>query len=148
MKIIFLVTFFLQAGLLFFDEMVFHRKRGLPLWEKIGHPLDSFSVLSCYLFLCFSDFNDFNLVVYSVLSVFSCFLITKDEFIHKELSSASENWLHSVLFMLHPVTLFSAGSLWAENLEKFYFAGAALSVLVFMLYQILYWSFYEKRLSR
>jgi len=38
--------------------------------------------------------------------------ITKDEWIHQKHCSGAELWVHSMLFILHPMTLFIAGGLW------------------------------------
>ncbi len=29
------------------DELHFHRRRGLGRWERLGHPLDTLTVLAC-----------------------------------------------------------------------------------------------------
>lgn len=132
---------------MFFDEFYFHRKRGLPLWEKLGHPLDSFSVLCCYLFLLFFEYGETHLWIYIGLCIFSSLLITKDEFIHTERCEAQENWLHAFLFVIHPVTFFAAGLLWFQSFDKNFFMLQSLLVVVFMFYQIIYWNFYDKRKS-
>lgn len=147
MKTLLLSSFLLQGAILFFDELYFHRKRGLPLWEKFSHPIDSFSVLICYLFLFVSEYNESTLKIFIGLSVLSCLLITKDEFVHKAQAPAAENWLHALLFIVHPVPFIAAGLLWAEATEKLSFGLMAVFVLLFMLYQIIYWSFFEKSRS-
>ena len=147
MKTLLLSSFLLQGAILFFDELYFHRKRGLPLWEKFSHPIDSFSVLICYLFLFVSEYNESTLKIFIGLSVLSCLLITKDEFVHKEQAPAAENWLHALLLIVHPVPFIAAGLLWAEATEKLSFGLMAVFVLLFMLYQIIYWSFFEKSRS-
>ncbi|HWU42647.1 MAG TPA: hypothetical protein VN132_04380, partial [Bdellovibrio sp.] len=45
----------LQGSIMLIDEFFFHHKRGLPRWERIGHPLDTITVLTCLLFLYFTD---------------------------------------------------------------------------------------------
>jgi len=97
----------LQGIAITFDELYFHRRRGLPLWERIGHPIDTLFVLFCYLFILLNlnEPTETNIKIYAVLCIFSCLLITKDEFIHTEKCEAMENWLHSILFILHPITL-------------------------------------------
>ncbi len=147
MKTLLLSSFLLQGAILFFDELYFHRKRGLPLWEKFSHPIDSFSVLICYLFLFVSEYNESTLKIFIGLTVLSCLLITKDEFVHKAQAPAAENWLHALLFIVHPVPFIAAGLLWADATEKLSFGLMAVFVLLFMLYQIIYWSFFEKSRS-
>lgn len=147
MKILMLSAFLLQGLILFVDEFFFHRHRGLPTWEIIGHPLDSLSVVACFAFLYFFDYSATTFVIYLVLAVFSCVLITKDEFIHTAQATAQENWLHSLLFILHPIPLISAGWLWMASTEKPTFALMGTFVFSFMLYQIGYWGFYAKKRS-
>ena len=110
-KLIFL-PFFLQAITIGIDEIWFHLKRGLPLWERIGHPIDTFSVLFCMGYILLVPFSKYALCIYCFCAVFSCLLVTKDEFIHKEHCCGAENWFHAVLFILHPITLTCAGLMW------------------------------------
>lgn len=138
--ILLLAPFALQGLAMFFDEFYFHRKRGLPLWERIGHPLDTLSVFFCYLFLSLAEFSETNLYTYIALCALSCLLITKDEFVHTKLCDAKENWLHSVLFILHPITFLSAGFIWFKNLSSSFLALQTFVIFAFMIYQILYWS--------
>lgn len=129
---------------MFFDEIYFHRKRGLPLWEQIGHPLDSITVLICYLFLYLNEPSDFNLKIYVGLCIFSCLFITKDEFVHSQHCDPLENWLHAILFILHPITFLCAGLMWLNNLNPTFILGQTVIVFAFMLYQIIYWRIYGK----
>lgn len=156
-----LIPFCLQGLAIGFDEIYFHWKRGLPKWERIGHPLDTFSLLACLLFTLYVPFTDFTMKVYIGLAVLSCFMVTKDEFVHKEHCPGAENWLHACLFLLHPIVLTVAGLIWPiiqgeavphwilswlDNpmaLEQFMYAQAIL-VFLFMLYQIIFWNFIWK----
>ncbi len=159
MAILLLIPFGLQGLAMFFDEFYFHRKRGLGLWERLGHPIDTLSVLSCYLFVLKMPINKMNLIGFLVLTGISCLLVTKDEFEHKKYCTAQENWLHSVLFVLHPISFLSLALIWAfQNnvltvwtnfLKASQFAellwsslyGQVFFVSGFMFYQIIYWSF-------
>lgn len=144
-----------------FDEFYFHVRRGLPKWERLGHPLDTLTVLGCFAFILFVPFSSFFLKVYIGLAIFSCIFVTKDEFIHKECCPASEQWLHSILFLNHPIVLTAAGLLWpiiqganapvwlsglvphAANL-KLIFSYQTGSIALFLLYQTIYWNFIWK----
>ncbi len=156
-----LLPFFLQTAIIFFDEFYFHWKRGLPKWERIGHPLDTLSTLLCFAFVLLCPFNSFNLKIYCALALFSCIFVTKDEFIHKECCPASEQWLHALLFLNHPIVLFLLGVLWtlcrAQSIPSFLLGfaehGAAIQtflwiqascVALFALYQTVYWNFLRK----
>lgn len=157
MWILALVPFGLQILAMIFDEGYFHIRRGLPKWERIGHPIDTLSVLSCMGFILFAPFSSTTLIVYICLASLSSILVTKDEFVHKEHCPASENWLHAILFTLHPITLTCAGFIWpvVQGIEvapwitrwldnpaqlrlflQIQFGATAL----FLLYQIIFWN--------
>ena len=152
-----LLPFALQALCIAFDEGYFHYRRGLPKWERIGHPIDTFSVLICMAFVLFVPFSKTSLAIYIALAVFSSILVTKDEFVHKEHCPASENWLHAVLFTLHPITLISAGFIWpvvqgvevtpwiaewlsAKKELALFLKMQCASMALFMSYQIIFWN--------
>jgi hypothetical protein len=156
-----LAPFVLQALALCFDEGYFHIRRGLPRWERIGHPLDTLTVLICMSYVLFVPFTTGHLLLYVALAAFSSFWVTKDEFVHKEHCPAAEHWLHALLFTLHPITLISAGFIWPvtqqvevspwiaawlnapEVLALFLRVQLALMTL-FLLYQIVFWNFLWK----
>jgi len=135
----------IQGMLMFVDEFVFHRRRGLPLWERIGHPVDAVSVLVCLLIPIFAQFNTSNLILFAALGLFSCLLITKDEFVHSELCNPIEQWIHSVLFVLHPLVFVGSGMAWylfsqgGSNALGMALQGQAIFVSLFLVYQITYW---------
>lgn len=156
-----LIPFCLQAVAIMIDEVYFHWKRGLPKWERIGHPIDTLSLLVCMFFVVFVPFSASALNVYCVLAVISCLMVTKDEFVHKHHCPASENWLHALLFLLHPITLTMAGLIWPISqgvevpvwLSAWLDAPAALLFFLYMqtavmflffLYQVIFWNFVWK----
>src|SRR4051812_28762958 len=95
------------------DELIFHRKRGLPRWERLGHPLDTLSALVCYAFLIsVAPTRPHALAIYVGLCAFSCLFITKDEFVHARHCEPFETWLHAVLFVLHPTVFVAFGWVW------------------------------------
>ena len=136
MKLLYL-PFFLQGASMVVDELYFHERRGLPLWEKVGHPLDTLTVLICYLYLLFGAVD---VMTYSALAGFSCLFITKDEFIHTQRCSGVEHWLHALLFVLHPLSFLSAYYLVSSADLSFLDIQTAASFF-FMLYQVVRWSF-------
>ncbi len=107
-----LIPFIVQMAVITFDEFYFHVRRGLPKWERIGHPLDTLTVLGCFAFIAWVPYSPLTLKLYIGLALFSCLFVTKDEFVHKECCPASEQWLHALLFLNHPVVLTAAGLLW------------------------------------
>jgi hypothetical protein len=153
MKYLIFIPFFLQALIIFIDEFYFHIKRGLPKWEKIGHPLDTFSVLALFIFAYFAPVNELNFKIFIGSSVFSCLFVTKDEWVHKDVCPKNEMWLHALLFLHHPVVLGCLMIIWGSysdffsfnlGLEKSLIKNFILSQILvigsFMTYQILYWN--------
>jgi hypothetical protein len=111
------LPFVLQGLLLAIDEIIFHRRRGLGWWERLGHPLDTLSVAATQGYLLLYPLgpsgdatqNSDRLMIYLGICTFSCLLVTKDEWIHSKECPPTENWLHSLLFILHPITLGVSG---------------------------------------
>jgi hypothetical protein len=138
------LPFALQGLVMGVDEFYCHRRRGLGRWERLGHPLDTLSFLICLVLLLALAPSRLGLFVYATAALGSCLLITKDEWQHMQRSDGFENWLHALLFMLHPVLLIWAGWLW-WNLEgrPVLWAAAALSA-VFLIYQSLYWNLWRR----
>jgi hypothetical protein len=136
------------------DEIAFHRKRGLPRWERIGHPLDTLTVLACILWVLWVPPGYGAAWTYAGMAVFSCVFVTKDERVHQRFCPAAEHWLHAVLFSLHPLVLIGAGLLWPALHNRFPAAGwirymgwerNALTIvcamtLGFGAYQTVYWN--------
>jgi hypothetical protein len=134
------LPFLAQGAVMGLDEGWFHRRRGLPRWERIGHPLDSLTVAACFAWVVLvAPEAPGALTVYVVLAVVSCLFVTKDEVVHKRLCSAPEGWLHALLFVLHPIVLFAAALLWRAHALH----GALVTQLVlvsgFAVYQAVYW---------
>jgi hypothetical protein len=160
MLFLLLAPFVLQALLIFLDEGVFHLKRGLPRWERIGHPLDTLSVLVCFATVLWAPFSSGFLLLYLTLAAFSCFLITKDEFVHKEVCCAKEQWLHAALFVNHSILLLSCCLIWwilsdappawshplltHRSTLTLFLKGQTGFIFLFCLYQTLYWNFIWK----
>lgn len=143
------IAFALQGALLLIDEFYFHRQRGLGLWERIGHPVDNF-LLFLPLVLAFfrSPGSSSAQWIYFGFSALSCLLITKDEWVHSRECRASENWLHALLFVLHPVALGAAAWAWNQtgtsfqealsggSLSGWILAGQLVLMVLFFGYQI------------
>jgi len=159
MKWLLLLPFILQAIVILVDEFYFHWRRGLPLWEKVGHPLDVCTLLGCFLWLANASYTETNLLIFAGLATFSCIFVTKEEWLHAQVCDAGEQWIHSLLFLLQPAALISAGVIWAHQtpvaatptaLE----AGAAwlfpiieiqiVLQFAFLVYQIAFWGFIRK----
>jgi len=144
MTLIWLIPFLLQGIVMGVDEFLFHQKRGLPPWERIGHPIDTFLFVLCLAFTLTASPETSMLKIYGGLAALSCLMITKDEFIHTELCSKTENWLHALLFVLHPVVLIEVGAIWtgvmsSAVLGRAILLGECLLIWIFLAYQIIYW---------
>jgi Na+-transporting NADH:ubiquinone oxidoreductase subunit NqrB len=137
-----LAPFLLQGLFMTVDEFYCHQRRILRRWERWGHPIDTFMFGLCLAFLLAVPPSEYAFWIYGVLSVVSCVVISKDEWQHVELCSGFENWLHAVLFIIHPVVLIWAGFLWWTSHPS---VGTVLTMtctmtFLFMLYQIIYWN--------
>ncbi len=145
---------------MFYDEFYFHHKRGLPRWERIGHPLDTLSVIAALSVPVFLRVSVQNIIVFCLLALISSFLVTKDEFVHSQECSPAENWLHAILFVLHPLVFLSTGIFWVERDTQQITATLSTGQLAwipsllmgqlcvtcfFMIYQTLYWNFLWKK---
>lgn len=161
MALLILIPFIVQALAIGFDEYYFHIKRGLPLWERIGHPIDTLSLLICLFFILLVPYSPVAMKWYIGLAILSCLMVTKDEWVHKHHCPASEQWLHALLFTNHPIVLSCAGIIWwvltgntspvwvndwlnrPELLLTMLKLQTAFAVL-FFLYQVIYWNFIWK----
>ncbi|HKO51452.1 MAG TPA: hypothetical protein VJV79_27275 [Polyangiaceae bacterium] len=136
-----LLPVFLQALAMLVDELVFHRKRGLPRWERLGHPLDTLTAAICYGWLVAVPASSPRaLAIYVGLCAFSCVFITKDEFVHAKRCEPRETWLHALLFVLHPIVFLALGLIWLSGTGAWVSKGALASTLALFTYQLVYWN--------
>jgi 2-polyprenyl-6-hydroxyphenyl methylase/3-demethylubiquinone-9 3-methyltransferase len=135
-----LVPIGLQGLAMAVDEGWFHRRRGLPRWERIGHPLDTLTIVLCMAWLLVvSPGTSGALPVYIALAVISTVFVTKDEPVHARTCSAGEHWLHAVLFALHPIVLAAVALLWWTGHTTVIAVELGLA-LAFGAYQVVYWN--------
>lgn len=166
MYVLIFIPFIIQMIVIAVDEYYFHLKRGLPLWERIGHPLDTLTVLACFAFALLVPYSETALKWYLALAVFSCLMVTKDEFVHKHHCPASEIWLHALLFLNHPLVLTCVGFIWyttaknhstnlwvnnwlnhPQEMRNFLWLQSSF-IILFLFYQIIYWNFLWKEKSK
>lgn len=153
---------FFHGLCMLFDEFYFHHKRKLPKWERIGHPIDTLFFIFCYCLVIFFPLTQFYIILFLIFSVISSFIIIKDESVHKKYCATPEQFLHAILFILHPIILiilFLCWPLFSEishpkfvelnllNLKKFIIGQFFLSI-IFLFYQIIYWNFIFKDIKR
>ena len=135
------------------DEFYFHFARGLPRWEHLGHPLDTFSVLAPILWQGFSLPSQRNPTVYIVAAAFSCVFVIKDEFVHTDVCAPAQH-VHAVLCIVHPLAFAGLVLLWPlyhapagaiVGFEQFRGLESALPIqssilTLYMIYQAVYWN--------
>lgn len=136
----------LQGILIVTDEFFFHRKRGLPAWEKYGHPVDMLFTMIPYLVAILFPFGAVSSAWFIAFSVLSSVIITKDEWVHTRLANAPEHWLHSLLFIVHPVSFFSVWAMWKPESPLGAFGRTVmltqvLLMLAFACYHFVWWFF-------
>lgn len=158
LEIFFILIILFHAFLMLVDEFYCHKKRWLPKWERIGHPVDTACFLLCYILVIFFPMNKAVFFVFLINAVFSCFLIVKDEAVHLKYANSFEQYLHALLFVLHPVILcilFFSWSLFAKSeflffnyfdfkLLKYVILTQFILAIIFFWYQIIYWNFVIK----
>ena len=121
------------------DELLYHRRRTLKRWERIGHPLDTLTfILPAGMTLLFEPTGTAT-TVYIILAAFSSLFITKDEWQHHELCPAKEQWLHAVLFVIHPVSLWMLYQLWTGGGHVLQYV-FVISAAGMFLHQLIYWN--------
>jgi len=130
----YIIPIILQGLLMILDEFIFHQSRLLPRWERIGHPVDTLLFLLPILNLITTPNSNF----YFILSILSCLVITKDEFIHSHVCSGVEQWIHSLLFILHPISLYCLWEISSLSGQTIIYL-IAVSILFLFIYQIFYW---------
>lgn len=126
-----------QGLLMLVDEFVFHRRREIPRWELVGHPLDTLSVLAPLILALLAPHGPPWTAAFVGLAVFSCVFVTKDEAVHARLAAPGEHWLHALLFMLHPMAFTAVWFLWKGEVLGV-IALQALLVSGFLVWQL--WS--------
>ncbi|MBC77749.1 MAG: hypothetical protein CME64_17215 [Halobacteriovoraceae bacterium] len=139
MEKIFLLAWPIQGVLILFDEFYFHKRRGLKKWERIGHPIDTFIFLGCFIYTLVSPFSESNSVIFLILAVLSCLVILKDEWVHIKECDVFEHWLHCGLFLIHPISLIGLLFVWKEDGFYEIFIQSIL-ITLFLLHQIYYWN--------
>jgi hypothetical protein len=130
----------LQMLAMLADEGICHQRRGLPRWERLGHPLDTLSVAGCYGWLVATSPGSHALAIYVGAAAFSCLLVTKDEFVHARVCGAFESWLHATLFVLHPVVFLAFGFIWWSGEHPWLIRAQLAATLAFGIYQLVYWN--------
>src|SRR5665647_2401174 len=133
-----------QAVVMCIRDRWCHRRRGLPRWERIGHPLDTLTIAACLVWLVLVPANAHATWIYGALAAFSTLFVTKDEAVHARLCSGVEHWLHALLFVLHPMVLAAFALLWWQGETRIIAVQLGVT-LAFGLYQVIYWNVVRDR---
>jgi 2-polyprenyl-6-hydroxyphenyl methylase/3-demethylubiquinone-9 3-methyltransferase len=145
---LFLIPIALQMVAMAVDEGVCHRKRELPRWERIGHPLDTLTIAICLAWLVAMPRGAAHaLSVYVALAAASTLFVTKDEPVHARMCTPAEHWLHALLFVLHPVVLGAFAVMWWTGHARLLVVQLAI-VGAFGVYQLVYWNVLRERSRR
>lgn len=133
-----IISIWILHGLIMFvDEFYYHHRRGLGRWESLGHPVDTLFFMACFIYALVVDpSHPWGFVVLAMLSTL---IITKDEFVHAKQCPGGEQWLHALLFIIHPVALFGLYHVWTQGGLWLVRIQAAI-ILLFGLYQVIYWN--------
>lgn len=129
----------IQLSLMTVDEFVFHKRRGLSVFESYGHVADSalFGLALCVP--GYMQYSSSALYAFIALGILSSLLITKDEWEHSGSCEPAENWVHALLFINHPVLLFCIGLLWWRGEASLLRSIFPVAVFCFSVYQALAW---------
>lgn len=133
-----LVPALVQAIAMAIDEGYFHQRRGLPRWERLGHPVDTATVALAYAWLAYVPPTPAHAAAFAALALVSCLVVTKDEWIHARVCAPGEHWLHAVLFVLHPIAFAGVAALWWSGVAWPARLQVALA-LGFGAYQLIRW---------
>jgi hypothetical protein len=128
-----------QAGLMAVDEWAFHRDRGLGRWESWGHAADSLVFAAALAPAALLAPSPRALALFAAGAAVSTLAVTKDEWVHARECGGGEQWLHAVLFVLHPCVFAAVGLLWARGEAPLLRAGLPLAALAWAAYQWAYW---------
>jgi len=128
-----------QTGLMLVDESVYHRRRGLGVWESWGHAADSVAFAAALAPAALLAPTRGAALLFTALAVFSAALVTKDEWIHARECVPAEHWVHSLLFVMHPCVLIAVAALWARGEGRLLRLGLPALALGYAGYQWLYW---------
>ena len=149
MNYLWLTPLYFQGLIILWDDLYFHRKRGLPFFERWGHPLDTISYLAALLFPYYNLPTNLNQIVFAAIALFSTVFITKDEFLHFKLCGSTEMWIHAMAFSLHPICLGIVGYVWIQSPQQYQQTSLFIiaPIFIFLFYQVIYWNFIWQKKS-
>ena len=141
-----LIIMSLQVILFQLDEYYFHRNRKLSRKEIISAISDGFLYIIPLIIATFTRFQEGRREFYIALSAISCLSIIKNEFFYPALN-VKERVLHSLLYVLHPILLYSFYLSWKGNFfdtfPNFWIFQLLYVAIGFktVTYQMIYWNY-------
>lgn len=143
----FMLSSILIHGSLFMaDEYLFHKKRGLDRAEINNSLIDGALFLIPLVISIFFPYKALTKYIFLVSAFLSCISIVKNELFYKDLC-VRERLIHSFLYVLHPIILYSFYISWSENYFHQYsnFWMVQLIYIFFgtktLAYRIIYWNY-------
>ena len=141
-----LIIMSLQVILFHVDEYYFHRKRGLSKYEIASAITDGAFYVLPLIIATFAKFDSIWKTIFIVLAGISCLSIAKNELFYPALQ-VKERIIHSLLYVLHPILLYSFYISWKGNFFDAYPNFWILQLLYVaigfktVIYQIIYWNY-------
>lgn len=128
-----------QGTLSLLDEALFHRWRVLGRTESWSHVFDTGFFALTISMPAFLTPTKTRLALFVLGALISSVGITKDNWIHERECSPGEQWIHSLLFVLHPLVLATLAWLWLEQKNPELRGACFLGALAGVTYQFTYW---------
>lgn len=142
----------LQVILFHVDEYYFHRRRKLSRHEIISSLTDGAFYIIPLIIATFTRFSEIWKVAYIIMSAISCLSIVKNELFYPELK-VKEKLTHSLLYVIHPILLYSFYLSWKGNFFDAYPNFWIFQLLYLALgfktltYQVIYWNYIHEEKS-
>lgn len=129
------------------DEYYFHRKRTLCRKEALAMFVDGALYLPPLIIASFAPVTEFWQKIYLLFAILSCLSIVKNEWFYADDIGRKERLTHSILYILHPVLLYTfyvswIGNFFAHNLNfwmvQIMYVGFGVKTLT---HQLIYWNY-------
>lgn len=146
MTLTLLFLMILHVALLNVDEYYFHRKRQLCRLEVYSLLIDGALYLIPLGIAIFAPISDSWKLLYIAFATLSCLSVAKNEWFYHHIEK-KERTLHALLYLLHPILLYSFYLSWVENyfVHNLNFWIIQICYLGFgfktLSYQIIYWNY-------
>ncbi|MEZ4872051.1 MAG: hypothetical protein R2827_07370 [Bdellovibrionales bacterium] len=146
MLVVLVILMITQLTLFHLDEYYFHRRRRVTRPEIVSALIDGLIYVLPLTMAIFLDLTPLTKGLYIALSVVSCISIAKNEFYYPKLER-QERLVHSFLYVLHPVMLYTFYLSWEGNyftnfpnfwIVQIIYLGLGVRTLA---HQLIYWNY-------